>query len=199
MGKKRNILIHTFIIVGIVIIFSNSCKKKDTNDQQSTTPTTSLTIGQSYQGGVIAYILQSGDPGYDAGVQHGIIAPTSDQTIALQWYNGTYVLTNASGTAIGKGNANTNSIVTSQGAGNYAAKLCADLTLNGYSDWYLPSKDELNKLYANKNALGGFTANAYWSSSESDANQAWCQFFNNGNQYKNSKSYTYYVRCIRAF
>jgi hypothetical protein len=62
---------------------------------------------------------------------------------------------------LGTGNANTNTVVSNQGAGNYAAKLCSDLVLGSYSDWYLPSKDELNKLFLNKTAIGGFANNYY--------------------------------------
>jgi len=46
--------------------------------------------------------------------------------------------------------------------------LCDDLVFNGYSDWYLPSSDELNKLYLNKSAVGGFSNTFYWSSTEED-------------------------------
>jgi hypothetical protein len=164
-------------------------------------PTTPMpvAVGDSYGGGIVAYILQIGDPGYDANVQHGLIAATADQGIGIQWYNGSYVVTGATGTAIGTGQANTTAIVTIQGAGSYAAQLCNDLTVGSYSDWYLPSKDELDKLYINKVAIGGFTGFNYWSSSELNASTAWYQYFHNGYQANYLKYYARRVRAVRAF
>jgi len=164
-------------------------------------PPAPVAVGDSYGGGIVAYIFQSGDPGYVADEQHGLIAATADQSGWKQWYNGSYVATGATGTAIGTGQANTTAIVIVQGAGSYAAQLCNDLTEGGYNDWFLPSKDELNKLYINKVAIGGFADWHYWGSSEINAYSAWIQYFgmNGGGQYNYYKNFTFRVRAVRAF
>ncbi len=163
-------------------------------------PTTlPLVIGDSYGGGKVAYIFQPGDPGYIAGQVHGLVATTTDQIGAMQWYNGSFLTTGATATVLGSGNANTNAIITIQGSGSYAAKLCADLVMNGYNDWYLPSKDELNKLYLNKTAIGNFLSTTYWSSTELNATFAGSQNFNDGTQSFTNKINTYAVRAVRSF
>ena len=68
------------------------------------------------------------------------------------------------------------------------------------SGWRLPTKEELNTLYLNKDKIGVFANNIYWSSTENenDNNYAWHQNFNNGNQYGTGKGATYYVRAVRT-
>lgn len=168
-----------------------------------------LTIGMDYLGGKIAYILQAGDPGYDASVPHGLIAATEDQSLGIVWISGgstqSTSVPGGTGTALGTGSSNTDNIIAQAvAAGNntltsYAAGLARAHNGGGYNDWYLPSKDELNKLYLNRVAIGGFVVDVYWSSSEINANVAWFQSFNTGNQSSYLKGYNYRVRAVRAF
>jgi hypothetical protein len=155
--------------------------------------TTAFAIGQSYQGGIIFYIDGTG--------QHGLIAATSDQSTGAQWgCNGTSIP--GTSTGIGTGQANTTLIVNGCSTAGIAARICNDLVLNGYSDWFLPSKDELNLMYTQRTTIGGFAVDYYWSSSEYDANYAWSQVFTNGYQsnYPYTKIYSaFYVRAVRAF
>ncbi|MBT3612376.1 MAG: DUF1566 domain-containing protein [Flavobacteriales bacterium] len=116
-------------------------------------------------------------------------------------------MSGADGTAIGTGSQNTIDIVNANCSPNtsgnsIAANICDTLTLGGYSDWYLPSKFELNEMYLNlhQQGLGGFAGNYYWSSTEYDNNDAWVQNFTNGYQYFTIKFNFYFsVRAVRAF
>jgi hypothetical protein len=169
-----------------------------------------IRVGDFYGGGVVFYIFESGDTGYIAGETHGLIAAVEDQSSGIQWYNGSYVTTGATGTAVGTGADNTTTIISVQGATetSYAAGLARAYTGGGYTDWFLPSKDELNKMYTNRatinttaaaNSGSDFANNYYWSSSEIDNYFAWFQNFNNGAQSYFSKFDTYDVRAVRAF
>jgi hypothetical protein len=194
-----------FFIVSMFFIIS-SCSKTEVLNFPPPQVLTKLNsplykIGDSALGGKIAYILQQGDSGYDANIQHGLIAAISDQTSAIRWHNGTNKITGAKGIVIGTGFANTNSIISAQGetTTSYAAGLARAYKGGGYDDWFLPSKDELNKLYINKVIIGGFVNNNYWSSSEKDFEFAYKLNFTNGDQNANNKVNVFYVRAIRAF
>ena len=133
--------------------------------------------------------------------------------------NGKETLGNSSsadltGTGIGTGEKNTELLVkamgdktyASMGANKkvYAAKLCYDLVFNGFDDWFLPSKEELNLLYVNlcKEDMGDFDEDAYWSSSETDfsADYAWRQeFYGGGKQSYGTRDYADRIRPVRAF
>jgi hypothetical protein len=157
-----------------------------------------IAVGLPFRGGIIAYVFKPGDPGYDANVPHGLIAAPNDQ-IDSKW--GCYgILSGANGINIGTGPLNTLTILNNCTELDIAAKICNDLVINGYSDWYLPSIDELNKLFINKQSIGGFTNGRYWSSTEYNIYFPWYLDFDTGNPvWGNNKNNIYHVRAIRSF
>lgn len=158
-----------------------------------------LAVGQSYQGGIIGYIYQPGDIGYVAGQTHGIIATTSNQSTGVTWGCST---TSIAGTSInlGSGATNTSLIVNSCTTSNIAARICFNLSSGGFTDWVLPSSQELNKLYLNRLSIGGFSNVSYWSSSQSSTSLAISINFGSGGTLNtSSKNSNLHVRAIRYF
>ena len=141
MNQFKNILLYSFICsIGLTNCFGQK-------------------PGDAYQGGIIFYIFKKGDMGYVAGEVHGLIAATKDQTTMEEWekmkdgaVRGCYEteLLKVDRTAIGMGAQNTRNILARCNEDGIAAKLASDYQVkeNGvtYDDWFLPSKDELNKL-----------------------------------------------------
>ncbi len=121
--------------------------------------------------------------------------------MSMLWWNGASTTTGATGTAIGTGKTNTNAIISSQGAGTYAATACTTYSNNGYNDWFLPSRDELiairNNLYVF--GIGGLNWQDYVSSSEINSTTVYYIYFDNGNTYTVGKNFPKTVRAIRAF
>lgn len=164
-----------------------------------------LHVGDNYGGGVVGYILQEGDPGYDPGQQHGLIAALADQSGPMQWWDGdptdSSVIMPATSTVLGYGRSNTYNVINVLGSGT-AAYLCATYNGGGYSDWYLPSQDELNKLYLNQALIGNFASYVYWSSScNKPFGQlcAGCQSFTYGTIFDYLTTYSNRVRAVRSF
>ena len=113
--------------------------------------------------------------------------------------DGTTPLSTLTGTAIGAGARNTRAMLGTCSGG--AANAAVAYNGGGKSDWFLPSKDELNQLYLQKTTVGVFVANAYWASSETNAVNAWAQRFSNGAEAPDNKDMAVLivVRPVRAF
>ena len=154
-------------------------------------------IGDLYGGGIIFYVDSTG--------QHGLIAALADQSTGATWYNGSYVLTGATGEAVGTGDDNTNLILDKQGFGTYAAAIARLYNGGEYNDWYLPSIDELKLIYDNLHNIVLFGNGYYWSSTEIELYNAYCYSFaatedpELGRMIIEHKSRSYFVRAIRAF
>ncbi|MGN6617813.1 MAG: DUF1566 domain-containing protein [Ilyomonas sp.] len=195
MKKIIKISFAIFLFAAIASCTKETIKTTALENQISTTADdaakVTLHIGDMHAGGVIFYL--------DSTKKHGLIAAPKDQSAGIKWYNNKYVVTNATGAAIGTGKSNTNKIVNKQGSGKYAAKLCADLVLNGHGDWYLPSKQELNQLYKQRSKVPGLQGTNYWSSTESNKQNAWDQVMAGGYKFADNKSFTLRVRAIRSF
>jgi len=83
--------------------------------------------------------------------------------------------------------------------GSSAAAYAAAYDLNGFDDWYLPSRDECHELAIARELLGGFELDTYWTSTERGGEGVWYQDFLNGFQFLDEGSSSYLVRPIRAF
>ena len=207
MKNKKTIMSVMFLLVGLGGLHAQE-NTIATGGKATGTVRTPPSIGDFRDGGIVFWLDGSGG---------GLVCTVSDQGTGVQWYNGSFTGTDvkAYGKGIGTGQANTTSIVTSQGTGNYAAQLCDDLVENGYSDWFLPSINELTEIYNNVTAIN-ITASAnggtvlpgmhnnrpygrYWSSTEDGSNDAWTYLCGFNKPFPMSKNFPYRVRAVRAF
>lgn len=191
----KKLLLITFILC--TTFFLQAC------DDDDGTSSTELAIGDFYEGGVIFYL--------DETKEHGLVCTVSEQSYGTTWKCDTSVnIQGADGIAIGTGAQNTEDILSlCDSSPTIAAAICNSLELNGFTDWFLPSKDELNEIYENKDlvdhtavANGGelLQSTNYWSSSHLNNNTVWVQTFaQGGSQYGNSEDDNNHVRAVRAF
>jgi hypothetical protein len=102
---------------------------------------------------------------------------------------------------VGSGATNTAYIMAGCAERPIAASVCADLVLNGYSDWYLPSLGEMQLMYSRLflQGLVGFSVSYYCSSSQNDPGNASTMYFNNGSVGNFYKGANWLVRAVRAF
>lgn len=185
------------IIILVCLLFLYGCSESGSESESET-----YAIGDTGPSGVgiVFYITAGGVHGLEAAPSDWNGVTTDD--IASIW---SAVATASAGTstAIGTGLANSNSIIAQPGHTSGAAKLCRNYHGGGYTDWFLPSKNELNQLYVNRSAVDDFIfggSEYYWSSSEDGTGTAWFQSLTDpGFSDTGGKDETWYVRPVRAF
>lgn len=145
--------------------------------------TACVSIGQEFQGGKCA------TTGTNA-----LIAASSD-TGSFVW--GSLAITRSTNSSTnGQGNT---AVLAAYGASAHpAASACANLTLGGFDDWYLPAIDELDQLYQSQLLIGGFSTSHYWSSTEASSYYAWYRWFGGDEPSGRYKDYYHRVRCVRS-
>lgn len=132
-------------------------------------------------------------------------APSTNEWSGLVWGDyGMEIGGSAGLTGVGDGQTATSAIVShmdSQSITGTPAQLCDSLDVGSFSDWFLPSKDELNLMYVNlhQEGIGSFMNTGYSSSSEVDGNLVWYQDFVDGFQDTGTKNVGLRVRAVRAF
>ena len=177
---------------------------KKTTKGKKTLP--KIEIGSYHAGGIVFYIDETGEHGLVMAPIEGFESLTDEYDYIVaeptQW--GPMGL-DVPGTSkgLGSGRSNTDLILAATPGIETAASVCRDLNLNGYNDWYLPSRDDLSLMYQNVHTqnLGNFSYQFYWSSSQSYTGSAWALHFGTGNFYQSSSktSVNVQVRAVRAF
>ncbi|MEI6047789.1 MAG: DUF1566 domain-containing protein [Bacteroidota bacterium] len=161
-------------------------------------------LGEEFGGGIVFNIYKDVN-----GVEKGLIVDYTQSSTSLQWSTTVTPTANTTATSTWNGDANTTALNSAEYPAAYYA---ATLSSNGFSDWYLPSIDELNLLYNNRyhvnkaltiKGSGTLLGNgSYWSSTDynaSDFSMALLFFFGEASSYDYAKTLTEFVRVIRAF
>jgi Collagen triple helix repeat (20 copies) len=156
-----------------------------------------LSVGDIYQGGMVIYINQSGDPGYDINENHGLIVSLSDLN-PTDWGCIAFDIP-AYNNGIGGGYYNTELIAGTCSQLGIAAQVCFDLSEGGYGNWHLPDIDELALMYQYKSMIGGFSEGLYWSSNQYNLYQAFTIDFSDGTIGDQPKDSFLGVRAVRVF
>ena len=134
-----------------------------------------------------------------------MVCAIADQNVS-EWGCYGSLIPGADGFAIGTGAQNTADILAGCSGSGIAAKVCDDLVLNDYTDWFLPSMNELDEMFLNKAAIdatavahGGssFNPTLYWSSTEHTKYLAWGMPFSNGIPSHPLKHVAASVRAVR--
>ena len=176
-----------------------------TSNWNSTTQVISISVARSCADGGACAVGDTGPGGgivfYVASARQSwgryLEAATQDLASVSPWCDSASTdVTGAVGTAIGSGASNTTAIASA--CSSSAAASVRALTLGGKSDWFLPSSDELAQMYSVKATIGGFANEPYWSSTQTQAGNAYRTDFLDGSSVAGTTLASWRVRPIRA-
>ena len=189
---KKYLFINVFLASFLMIFHAHAGKP---------TPVTTYEIGlPGPAGGIVFHIFDGGGQRYSG--QHGLEAAPTDIGQA-GWGCFMSEISDARKIAVGTGAQNTSEILANCSDIDSAAMIASNYVLNGFNDWFLPSREDLVLIYRNLHSfgLGNFDVEMeYWSSSEINGYYAWSLKFLTGALYMNYKdSYSFRVRPIRVF
>ena len=165
-------------------------------------------VGETGPGGGIVFYAASTPftcgPTLNLSCKYLEAAPTTGTdawTDAIYWWSDVFTEIGTTSTAIGAGYSNTLAMNTQSSSSGIAGTRSQDFRgPNNLTDWFLPSRDELNEMYLSRDIIGDLTSNYYWSSSEFNAAVGMDHGLGDGNQTLDYKNENYvYVRPIRAF
>lgn len=164
-------------------------------DLSGDTVSSVLAIGDYHQGGIIFYL---------DGMGGGLIAAVADVDDAgdytVEWGCLWTDISSGNGASSDTdGAANTSAILTDCTTDKIAADLCDEYTNDGYSDWFLPARDQLDSLYVHMDDVGGFSGENYWSSTEVSLWFSKVIDFSSGSESSQWKTVGTRVRPIRSF
>jgi len=173
-----------------------------------------ITIGDLYGGGIVYYDKGTTSSNHGETAWRYLVAAPADlnSSTSMTWAYNTSTQSNAGlQTAytgnyadIGWGEVNTNTIYAANSnstSGTTAIYLAKNYNGGGYTDWFLPSEQELLTLFNNRSlsGLGTFQSGYYWASTEYNGAYAQVVHFNTGSTNSVIKTNNYYVRSLRAF
>lgn len=205
MGTIKKMSSGFLMLLLSAVIFLSCVKEEDPKE---------VTIGEPFGGGVVAHIFEPGEEGFVSGETHGIVIAPVDLVFEAQWgCQGMSV--EGTSTKVGFGRKNTELVLAfhdnlpnyytnptqchPSNDGSVAAKFTIDFAKDGFNDWFMPSLDEMNYLYKNRDKIGGFSTIEYWSSCETNATNACVMSFITGELLSRPKSEVRRVRVIRFF